>query len=121
MVGIPMLIGWQTSVYTEAERNSKIYIEQSKVYDHKLMFTIPEGYHLENIENHNFERVFEKKGREIAAFRSKASIEGNQLVLTVHEFYERGFYAPEYYADFQAVINGAYEFYISKCRLVENE
>ncbi|MCH2225363.1 MAG: hypothetical protein MK066_11400 [Crocinitomicaceae bacterium] len=122
IVGVTKLIGKQGSFYDKEERNSlKVYADDSKVYDHEIVLTIPKGYTIEDINNHVMSAVCNSEdGRVIASFESKARIEDGNLIISVYEFYIEGEYSNSILEDYRKVVNAAYEFYISKSRLMKN-
>jgi hypothetical protein len=121
ILNLSRAIGGQSSFYEEGERQRRIYVSNSRVYEHNIRFIIPDGYELQNIENYRFDRNYTPVGADtpVAAFESKAQIRDGVLELYVYEFYQEGMYPKEDLEAYRSVINAAYEFYIAKVVLIK--
>lgn len=116
---LPKLIGRQESLYEQSERQADIYVYRSVTYHHELRFLIPEGYKVEGLENFSFNNKCKMGDQFLGVFKSQGVVKGNELILSVEEFYNKGIYPKTHYPEFKKVVNSAYEFYISKARLVK--
>ncbi|MFT6922024.1 MAG: hypothetical protein ACJA1C_001022 [Crocinitomicaceae bacterium] len=121
ILNVSRAMGGQSSFYEEGERQRRIYVSNSRIYEHNIRFVIPDGYELQNIENYRFDRNYTPAGADapVAAFESKAQIRDGVLELYVYEFYQEGMYPKEDLEAYKLVINAAYEFYIAKVMLIK--
>lgn len=72
------VIGSQTSFYDNEERKTRVYLPESKVYEHLIEVQIPEGYTVEGLDNLQFERAFKASKRwgyqEITSSRNQGEL-----------------------------------------------
>lgn len=104
------LIGPQIEMYRDDDRMTDVENDFNRGYDRKIRVTIPEGYQVRNPEDIRFNVVYSDNGKEPFLFVSDYAMEGNDLVITIKEYYKE-IYAPlERYEDFRKVINAAADF-----------
>ena len=130
------IMGTQVSFYDSEQRISEVYIPESKVYEHRLIVEIPEGYTVEGAENLEFDEKYFTEKRWLygetrsdvdaldateptAEFVSTVTQEDGKLIIDIHEFYVEGFYPKETVEELKEVVNAAYEFFIAKIKLVQ--
>jgi hypothetical protein len=110
IVNIGELIGEQSELYNEKERQQPIDATTLHGYYRLIEFAIPEGYRCEDISSLNMDVILEDETGISARFTSKAEIVNNVIRVDVVEFYDRIEYPVELYDAFKAVINAAADF-----------
>ena len=104
------VIGTQSELYSNNKRINPIEIRYPNYYDYKISIKIPRGYNVEGIENININENYISNGEIVAKFESRYVIEGNQLNISIEEFYKSLNYSKSKYNDFRKVINAAADF-----------
>jgi hypothetical protein len=104
------LIGPQTELYNENQRVTSIENDFNRLYDRVIKVTLPAGYSVKNPDDLNFKVVYEDKNGVPFGFISTYKLNGNELVITINEFYKEIFAPVERYEDFRKVINAAADF-----------
>ncbi len=104
------LIGTQSELYSEEERQLPIENTHNRGYSRTIRFHIPTGYRVNNMEALKM-RVEYKDGDQLPfSFVSDYTEKGNEVTVKIDEFY-KDLYAPlERYEDFRKVINAAADF-----------
>jgi hypothetical protein len=107
---IGLIIGPQSELYQESERKLPIENAFNRGYERTITVTIPDGYTIKNPDDLNFNVTY-KDGEQVPfSFVSSYRIEGQQLILTINEYYKQ-LYAPlDRYEDYRKVINAAADF-----------
>lgn len=105
-------IGPQDQLYQEEERHTDIENSYNRLYDRTLTFTIPEGYIIKNLNDLKIEAVCksDSTNQELFGFRSDFTVNGNQLKVTINEYYKQISLPKERFEDFRSVINAAADF-----------
>ena len=104
------VIGTQSELYSNNKRINPIEIRYPNYYDYKISVKIPRGYKVEGVENININENYISNGEIVAKFESRYLIEGNQLNISIEEFYKSLNYSKSKYNDFRKVINAAADF-----------
>ncbi|MDC1321301.1 hypothetical protein N8261_05005, partial [Flavobacteriaceae bacterium] len=104
------VIGTQSELYSNNKRINPIEIRYPNYYDYKISIKIPRGYNVEGIESININENYISNGEIVAKFESRYVIEGNQLNISIEEFYKSLNYSKSKYNDFRKVINAAADF-----------
>jgi hypothetical protein len=105
------VIGTQSELYQETERVNPIEMTYPNQYDYTITVNIPEGYEAEGLESINIKKNYlSVNGVEIAKFESKYEQKGNQIIVTIQEFYKTNEFDLHRYEDFRNVINAASDF-----------
>jgi hypothetical protein len=130
------IMGTQNSFYDSENRVADLYIPESKVYEHNIIVTIPEGYTVEGTDNLAFDHkyfaekrwLYDETSEEVdileegiatAQFVSEVTVSDSQISIHIYEYYVEGFYPKEGIEEFQKVVNAAYEFFEAKIKLVK--
>lgn len=105
-----LLIGTQSQLYQEEERQFPIEITYPHNYYRTIKMKLPEGYKISNPEvlNMDFECVMD--GEQQAIFVSKYKIEGDMLIVENYEFYKIVNFPLEHFKAYQQVLNAAADF-----------
>jgi hypothetical protein len=104
------LIGPQIEMYRDDDRMTDVENDFNRGYDRKIRITIPEGYQVRNLDDIRFNVIYSEDGKEPFLFVSDYKMEGNDLVITIKEYYKEIFAPVERYEDFRKVINAAADF-----------
>jgi hypothetical protein len=121
LITLGKVLGDQTNLYQETERSNPIVLTYPKKYNHKINFTIPNGYSVASLKNLLFDKEIKSEANEtIGKFISTAKIEGNMLRISIEEFYNFTYLGKEKYNDYRELINTAYDFYKSALVLTKS-
>lgn len=107
LVKIGEVIGTQVQMYQEKKRILPISLEYPHALDRIIKFKIPAGYKLKNPDDINASVSDKEK---TMGFESSYSLKGNDLTITVHEYYKSIGYPVEDIEIFTKVINAAADF-----------
>jgi len=119
------ILGIQSELYDEAERENKIEIRYPNSYSYDINIQIPRGYKLNNLEQIRIDKKFMSVNGNIEArFKSDYKIlrikNKNILNITISEYYNSLTYNIYKYADFRNVINAAADFNKIEIELVRD-
>lgn len=104
------LIGPQIEMYRDDERMTDVENDFNRGYDRTIRISIPQGYQVRNADDIRFNVVYTEDGKEPFLFVSDYTMEGNDLVITIREYYKEIFAPLERYEEFRKVINAAADF-----------
>lgn len=105
-----MLIGPQSQLYEEKKRQNPIMNEYNRRYDRDIVFNIPNGYKIKNLNDINMDVYHESDGKRDYSFTSKYKIDGDKVIVRVEEFY-KSIYSPlKDFEAFRKVINASADF-----------
>ncbi len=103
-------IGPQSELYQEKERKLAVENGHNRIYKRKLIFEVPEGYQVKNIEDLKLNVAFEKDNKKNCGFTSDYKQEGNTITVDVFEYYYEIYLPLENFEDYRKVINAAADF-----------
>ncbi|HNI43731.1 MAG TPA: DUF3857 domain-containing protein [Chitinophagales bacterium] len=104
------LIGAQTELYQNHERQNPIDMDYPITYSRSITFEIPKGYALKGLEDTRIDHSVEENGQKINRFESGYSLKANQVTIFANEYYEKTHLPKESYDNFRKVINAAADF-----------
>lgn len=105
------LIGQQMEIYKEEVRKLPVSHDYNKTYHREIVVNIPAGFSVLNVSELNMDiKTTESNGEVSAAFISSARTEGDQVIITIDEYYRQLTYPLERYEEFRQVINAAADF-----------
>ena len=105
------LIGPQAEMYSEVERKLPIEEYFARHYERTIIFTVPDGYEIKNLEKLNIHEFYKNEDNKvIMEFKSDYTVEGNKITVSSIEYYEDIVFPLEIYKDYQRVINAAADF-----------
>lgn len=110
LLKIGNVIGPQVEMYQEKERRLPFTIEYPHVLDRKVELLIPDGYFVKNPDDINIKLTGEESGKDDMGFISSYTLEGNKLIITIHEYYKEINYAKSRVENYRKVINAAADF-----------
>lgn len=104
-----LMIGPQSELYNRDERVSPIAGPFPRYYNRTIRIEIPEGYSIKNPSDLELNIVpFGADGS--IGFVSSYKVEGNELVVSISEWYKEVHYPASDYSKYESVINGAADF-----------
>lgn len=106
------LIGPQMELYQEEERTLPIQMMFNRTYLREIVFTIPDGYQIKNLDDINIkeEYIDEETGEVALAFYSSYKQEGNKVIVSSNEYYNVLEMPKEDFEAYQRVVNAAANF-----------
>lgn len=110
LLKVGMLIGPQAEMYNKEPRKLPVSTQFTRQYVRKIIINIPEGVTVKNPEILNFNIVTNDEKALQSGFISSYEMKGNQLIVTVNEFYNKVNYPVSEYEMYEKVINGAADF-----------
>lgn len=109
MFKIGETIGQQAEMYQEKERKLDIEHDHNMIYERKISFTIPEGYKVAGLEKLDMNEVYPVEDPKIG-FVSSYTVDGNEVVVNVNEYYNEMQFDKSEINDFRRIINAAANF-----------
>lgn len=110
LVKLGLLIGPQVEMYQKSKRTLPVDMGYRKVYHREINLTIPEGYKIGNPDDLNLDITASDEDQVYAGFVSSYTINGNELMVIVDEYYHKVHFTVEEFDDYRAVINSAADF-----------
>ena len=110
LLKIGSAIGPQVEMYQEKARQLPISIQYPHVLDREIKLIIPEGYTIKNLSDIELNITDKNSGKETMGFVSTYKLNGNELNISVHEFYEVTDYPVTAFDAFTKVINASADF-----------
>lgn len=104
------VIGEQAEMYDTKSRTSPIDLEFAHSLIRNIVFTIPDGYKIKNLQDLNINNVYKENDKELMGFVSSYTVEGNKLKIHIREFYNQVTYPKTLYEPFKKVINASADF-----------
>ena len=103
-------IGPQSELYQEKDRKLAVENGHNRIYKRTLIFEVPEGYQVKNLEDLKLNVVFDKYDEKNCGFISNYKKEGNTVTVDVFEYYYEIYLPLENFEDYRKVINAAADF-----------
>jgi hypothetical protein len=104
------LIGPQVEMYRDDQRMTEVENDFNRGYDRVIKIKIPEGYQVRNPDDVKLNVVYDENGKQPFLFVSDYTLQNDEMVITIKEYYKE-IYAPvSRYEDFRKVINAAADF-----------
>ncbi len=108
---IGKVIGTQSELYQENERMNPIEMDFPNQYDYTITINIPAGYEVDGLDALKIYKSYTApSGEKVCKFESNYKLEGDQLIVTIQEFYKTNEYDLSSYEKFRSVINAASDF-----------
>jgi len=104
------LIGIQTQMYQEKERQLPAELQYAHVLERKITFDIPQGYTIKNLNDINMDVQYKKDNKVTMGFVSSYKVVNNVLEVYVVETYHELKYPLNEFETFKKVINAAADF-----------
>lgn len=109
LLKVGMLIGPQAEMYHKGERKLPVETAYTRQYKRKIVINIPEGQTIKNPEEVVF-NIKPDEANNTAGFVSSYEIKGNQLIITIFEYYNTVSYPASQYYIYEKVMNAAADF-----------
>jgi hypothetical protein len=107
-------IGAQSELYQEKERKLAVENGHNRIYKRTLIFEIPKGYQVKNIDDLKLSVIFDKANEEgnkkNCGFISDYKKEGNTVTVDVFEYYYEIYLPLKDFEEYRKVINAAADF-----------
>lgn len=104
------ILGEQNEMYQEEKRMSDVDFRYPMSYSRKINITIPDGYHISNPDDLNFNINSYSDSTKTCGFKSSYTLKGNRCEVEILEFYTRCFYPMAEFESFRKVVNAAADF-----------
>lgn len=101
------LIGPQSELYQEKERIYDIESLNNHGYHDDIIIQIPKGYTIQNPKDIIIDRSLMSEGRKVCAFKTSYEIDGQELKVTLDEYYDQLLFPANRFEEFREVINAA--------------
>lgn len=116
---VGLIIGKQNELYQESKRMMPVEINYPHSYTRKIHILLPPGLSVKNLEKLALDYKTVVNGTTQAAFTSKYSQTGNEILIENEEYYKSVSYPLEQFEQYRSVINAAADF--NKIVLVFNK
>ncbi|AFM03144.1 hypothetical protein Fleli_0681 [Bernardetia litoralis DSM 6794] len=103
-------IGPQSELYQEKERKLAVENGHNRIYKRKLIFEIPEGYQVKNLDDLKLNIIFDKENTKNCGFTSDYKQKGNTITVDIFEYYYEIYLSLEDFEEYRKVINAAADF-----------
>ena len=107
LLKVGMLIGPQAEMYNEAERKLPVDAQYTRGYNRTIVINIPEGFQAKNLQDL---KVNYRPESGTIGFTSSYEVKGNQIIVTVKEWYNSYFFSVEDYPLYEKTMNAAADF-----------
>lgn len=107
---VGMLIGPQAEIYDDTLRTMEVENGFNRWYHRVLTFTIPDGYTCANLDDLKMNTTEKKNGKTTMTFVSDYKQTGNQIVVTIDEYYDELVTPLSEYERFRSVVNASANF-----------
>ena len=120
ILNIGKIIGKQSELYQENERQQPFDMRHPVVYHYRIGFEIPQGYMVVGLDEFKTDHVMNDGENIIARFKSDYTVSPGKVEITIHEYYVNILYPKETYEDIRKVINAAADFSSKSVLLQKN-
>jgi len=110
LVSVGKLIGKQSQLYQERQRQTDVEFHSISNYNHELVVQIPDGYACSGLEALRINHEVKVKEKPVMWFKSDYTLTGNTLTIKINEVYAVLSLPKEKYEDFRKVVNSAADF-----------
>jgi hypothetical protein len=116
MIDFGKLLEKQVEVKGEDRvRKVDIYMGYPRSYDHEYVFTLPEGYSIEGLENFNKYAINKTGG-----FISSAEVKDGKLTVKTRKYFNENYYPVNKWEDLLKFLDASVDFYNAKLLLRKN-
>jgi hypothetical protein len=109
LLKVGMLIGPQAEMYNKEKRKLPVDASYTRGYNRTIVINVPDGFQAKNLQDLNITYTPEKGAGKIG-FTSSYEIKGNQIVVTVKEWYNTHYFSVEDYELYEKTMNAAADF-----------
>lgn len=104
------LLGEQVEMYQEKERQNPVETEFPHSYKRNILLHVPGGYEVKDLEKLSIDIQYGDEEELTMGFVSSYKLDGDNLAVTVYEYYKKINYPLEQFEEFREVINAAADF-----------
>lgn len=109
LLKVGTLIGPQAQMYHKDARKSPVDSYYTRGYDRTIVINLPENYEVKNLSDLKITCTPDAKNN-ILGFTSNYEIKGNQIIVTVKEWYDTYYFSVEDYQMYEKTMNAAADF-----------
>jgi hypothetical protein len=110
LFAIGKIIGRQSELYQESQRQMDIEFHSYADYHHELVVEIPQGYTCTGLETLDIKNELKNGNDVLMKFESTHELQGNKLIVRINEFYKVLQLPKQRYQEFRKVVNSAADF-----------
>ena len=107
---VGLLIGPQQELYSEKTRRLPVYDNYKRTFDRELRIIIPEGYVVKNPGDIDIFAEYIVDDVQRLQFNSTHTYDGNEIKISIHEYYDQIEYSVKEYPFYRKVVNSASDF-----------
>jgi hypothetical protein len=107
LLKVGMLIGPQAEMYNESKRELPVDAQYTRGYNRTIVINIPEGFQAKNLQDLKIACTPESG---TIGFTSSYEVKGNQIIVSVKEWYNTYFFSVEDYPLYEKTMNAAADF-----------
>lgn len=101
------LIGPQSELYQEKERQYEIESLYNRGYHDDILIHLPKGYTVQNPEDIVINKYITGDDKKVCSFETSYQINGQNLIVTLDEYYNQLVFPVDQFDEFREVINAA--------------
>lgn len=109
LVKVGMLIGPQAQMYNKEARKLPVDAAYTRGYMRTITVNIPEGYTVKNLDDLKMNYQPDTKNN-LLGFFSEYTVKGQQIIVTVKEWYNAYYFSVEDYPMYEKTMNAAADF-----------
>jgi hypothetical protein len=109
LLKVGTLIGPQAQMYHKDERKSPVDSYYTRGYNRTIVINLPDNYEVKNLADLNISCLPDAKNN-ILGFTSTYEIKGNQVIITVKEWYDTHYFSVADYQMYEKTMNAAADF-----------
>ena len=110
MLNIGSIIGIQSEMYDSVKRVNPIIQRYPKKYKYEIRIKIPDGYEYLSSQNVDLNDLVKRNSKNIFGWNSKYTIEGEEVIIRIEEFYDITNVKVDEIPKYRSVINQAADF-----------
>ena len=110
LFSVGKLIGKQSELYQESERQTDVDFRSISNYNHEITVTIPEGYQCLGMDKAKMNKSVMIDNEAVMKFESDYEVKGNTLTIKINEVYKTLSLPKEKYPEFRSVVNASADF-----------
>jgi len=109
LLKVGLLIGPQAQMYHEKPREQAVDSYYTRGYNRKIIINLPDNYEVKNLADLKFS-CKPDESKNTLGFESTYQVIGNQLIITVTEWYDTHYFAISDYPSYEKTMNTAADF-----------
>lgn len=109
LLKVGLLIGPQAQMYHEKTRVQPVDSYYKRGYEREIVINLPANYEVKNLKDLNITCSPEAREKHVG-FESNYELKGNQIIITVNEWYDAHYFSVEDYPIYEQTMNAAADF-----------